>query len=107
MVPYSLSQHPLSSWGKSIPKVKGLPGGIPFVLFATPYMFSPVCAVLAVMKASTLISLYSQKYLVLMIFFGFFVVNRLLNGELVAERLAVLCSEDRGVSLCNNTALYI
>lgn len=43
MVPYFLSQHPLSSRGKSIPKVKGHPGGIPFVLSAMPYMFSPVC----------------------------------------------------------------
>lgn len=31
MVPYFLSQHPLSSRGKSIPKVKGQPEGIPFV----------------------------------------------------------------------------
>lgn len=31
MVPYFLSQHPLSSRGKSIPKVEGHSGGIPFV----------------------------------------------------------------------------
>lgn len=43
MVPYFLSQHPLSTRGKSISKVKGQPGGIPFVLSATPYVFSPVC----------------------------------------------------------------
>ncbi len=42
MVPYFLSQHPLLSRGKSIPKVKGHPGGIPFVFYAMPYMFSPM-----------------------------------------------------------------
>lgn len=39
-VPYFLSQHPLASRGKSIPKVKGQPGGIPFVLSARPYKSS-------------------------------------------------------------------
>lgn len=38
MVPYFLSQHPLSSWGKSIPKVKGHSGGIPFVLSHAIYV---------------------------------------------------------------------
>lgn len=41
-VPYFLSQHPLSSRGKSIPKVKGHPGGIPFVPSAMPYMLNLV-----------------------------------------------------------------
>lgn len=43
MVPYFLSQHPLWSWGKSIPKVKGQPGGIPFVLPASLRVCVFVC----------------------------------------------------------------
>lgn len=39
-VPYFLSQHPLSSRGKSTPKVKGHPEGISFVLSAVPYVFN-------------------------------------------------------------------
>lgn len=46
MVPYFLSQHPLSSRGKSIPKVKGQPRGIPFVLPAVPCVFDSATAFL-------------------------------------------------------------
>lgn len=53
MMPYFLSQHPLSSRGKSIPKVKGHPGGIPFVLSALLCTFGPECVYVCVSVMKT------------------------------------------------------
>lgn len=60
MVPYFLSQHPLSSRGKSIPKVEGHSGGIPLV--------QPCVCVCVSIYALPFLS--SLKHLVSLIFFS-------------------------------------
>lgn len=89
MVPYFLSQHPLSSRGKSIPKVKGHPGGIPFVFSLPCRICSALRGVfLSIMKACAFLSFCcSPKYLVSLICFELIQVQ-VLNSRLVS----LLCS---------------
>lgn len=66
-VHYFLSQHPLSSRGKSIPKVKGHPGSIPFVPSPMPYMFSTKRAPLSAVESKRA-RLLSETFLASLIF---------------------------------------
>lgn len=64
---YFLSQHPLSSRGKSIPKVKGHPRSIPFVPSPMPYMFNMKSVLLSAAESKQAL-LSSATFLASLIF---------------------------------------